>query len=147
MLAGRAAIATGGRARTAEVLVIDEASCTASWSPTPSSASSSCAPSSCAASRCSRPRAPGDPHRLALAPDTHRLRQFLTRNGQPHAYLDLEDDADTAAVLERFGVGADELPVVITVDGQVLRTPTIGELADASASAPIASTAATSTSW
>ena len=66
-----------------------------------------------------------------LAGDTHRLRQFLTRNAQPHVYLDLDDDADTAAVLERIGVSADELPVAITVDGRVLRHPTIRDLADA----------------
>ena len=34
-------------------------------------------------------------------------------------------------MLERFGVSADELPVAITVDGQVLRHPTIRMLADA----------------
>jgi thioredoxin reductase (NADPH) len=58
-----------------------------------------------------------------LTNDTHRLRQFLTRNGQPHVYLDLERDADTAAWLTRLAVTADELPIVITTHDQVLRRP------------------------
>jgi thioredoxin reductase (NADPH) len=66
-----------------------------------------------------------------FASETHRLRQFLLRNGQPHAYLDLVEDADTKAVLERFGITEDELPVAITGQGQVLRGPSIGTLADA----------------
>ncbi len=65
------------------------------------------------------------------SPETLRLRQFLTRNAQPHAYLDVERDPDTAAVLERFGVGADELPVVTLFDGRVLRNPTNRAMADA----------------
>ena len=71
-----------------------------------------------------------------LAGDTHRLRQFLTRNGQPHVYLDLERDADTAALLARAGATAEELPVAILADGQVLRRPTIAALADAIGLAP-----------
>jgi thioredoxin reductase (NADPH) len=66
-----------------------------------------------------------------FAADTHRLRQFLERNAQPHVYLDLDDDDDTATMLEHLRVGVDELPVAITVDGQVLRHPTIRMLADA----------------
>jgi len=66
-----------------------------------------------------------------LSSDTHRLRQFLTRNGHPHTYLDLERDADTATWLERFGVTAEELPVAITVNGRVLRRPSNRQLADA----------------
>ncbi|MBX3023625.1 FAD-dependent oxidoreductase [bacterium] len=70
------------------------------------------------------------------APDTHALRQFLERNGQPHVYLDLDDDADTAAVMDLHGVTVDELPVAITIGGQVLRRPGIRELADAIALTP-----------
>lgn len=66
-----------------------------------------------------------------LASQTHQLRQFLTRNAQPHTYFDLERDSDTASLLQRFGVTAEELPVVITGDGKILRCPTYRELADA----------------
>ncbi|MFN8640420.1 MAG: FAD-dependent oxidoreductase [Candidatus Binatia bacterium] len=70
------------------------------------------------------------------AADTHRLRQFLTRNGQPHVYLDLDDEPDSAALLARAGVSADELPDAIAVDGRVLRRPTLRDLADAIGLAP-----------
>jgi thioredoxin reductase (NADPH) len=66
-----------------------------------------------------------------LASETHRLRQFLASNGQPIAYLDTESERDTKAVLERFGVTENELPVVITEKGQVLRSPSLRALADA----------------
>lgn len=71
-----------------------------------------------------------------LAPDTHALRQFLDRNAQPHVYLDLDDDPDTAAAMALHRVTADELPVAITIGGEVLRHPTIRELADAVALTP-----------
>ncbi|MEO8604244.1 MAG: FAD-dependent oxidoreductase [bacterium] len=66
-----------------------------------------------------------------LVSDTHRLRQFLTRNGQPHTYLDLERDAETATWLQRLGITAEDLPVAILRDGRVLRSPSNSDLADA----------------
>jgi thioredoxin reductase (NADPH) len=63
--------------------------------------------------------------------ETHGLRQFLIRNAQPHSYLDLDQDPETAEWLERYGVSGDELPVAITARGDVLRRPTIRALADA----------------
>ena len=62
--------------------------------------------------------------------DTLRLSEFLTRNGQPFAYLDIEADKDTGAFLERFGVGVDEVPVVICRGSVVLKNPTNRQLAD-----------------
>ena len=59
------------------------------------------------------------------------MRQFLIRNAQPHSYLDLDQDPETAEWLERYGVSGDELPVAITARGDVLRRPTIRALADA----------------
>ena len=66
-----------------------------------------------------------------LTGETHRLRQFLTRNGQPYTYLDLDRDAETAEWLTHFRVAAEELPVAITKEGRVLRRPDYRELADA----------------
>ena len=66
-----------------------------------------------------------------LQSETHRLRQFLVRNGQPVDFRDLESEADTKALLQRFGVTEDELPVAITGDGKVLRSPSPRTLADA----------------
>jgi len=62
--------------------------------------------------------------------DTLRLRAFLSRNGHPAAYFDLELHPETQQMMERFGVTADEIPAVVTVDGTVLKQPTIRELAD-----------------
>lgn len=64
-------------------------------------------------------------------PDTLRLREFLTRNGQPAAYFDIERQPETAALAARFGVAAEDIPAVVTPDGAVLRRPGIRALADA----------------
>jgi thioredoxin reductase (NADPH) len=62
--------------------------------------------------------------------DTLRLSEFLTRNGQPFAYLDVDADKDTGVLLERFGVGVSEVPVVVCRGTIVLKNPTNRELAD-----------------
>ena len=63
------------------------------------------------------------------APDVLRLSGFLRRNGHPHQLLDPAEDPQAAALIERFEVGADELPVVLCPGGQVLRNPTEDQLA------------------
>jgi thioredoxin reductase (NADPH) len=60
---------------------------------------------------------------------TLRLKEFLSRNGHPYAYLDLENDPDAENFLTTFGVAADEIPVVICAGKNVLRNPTNRELA------------------
>src|SRR5438034_187483 len=55
---------------------------------------------------------------------TLRIGQFLTRNGHPHTMLDLERDAGVQELLDRFHVGAADIPVVITCGEVVLRNPT-----------------------
>ncbi len=62
--------------------------------------------------------------------DTVRLTQFVARNGIPHTWIDVEDDAAAAEILEQLGVSVEEIPVVITGSGEVLRRPTIAALAD-----------------
>jgi thioredoxin reductase (NADPH) len=62
--------------------------------------------------------------------ETLRIREFLTRNGYPHAYVDLDRDPDVQALLDRFHVGIDEIPVVICRGQSVLRNPTNREIAD-----------------
>ena len=63
--------------------------------------------------------------------DTLRLRRFLTRNGYPHRLLDVDHDEDAAGFLECFELTADQLPVVIAPDREVLRNPSNAMLADA----------------
>jgi len=60
---------------------------------------------------------------------TLRLREFLTRNGHPHTYVDLDTDTSYQDLLDHFHVTVDEVPVVICNNKTVLRSPSIQELA------------------
>jgi len=61
---------------------------------------------------------------------TLHLREFLTRNGHPHTYIDLDTDAGAQELLDRFAVAPAAIPVVICNGQTVLRSPSIQELAD-----------------
>ena len=61
---------------------------------------------------------------------TLRIKEFLTRNGYPHAYVDLDRDPDVQALLDRFHVSLTEIPVVICRGESVLRNPTNRQIAD-----------------
>ena len=61
---------------------------------------------------------------------TLELREFLTRNGHPYAYVDLDLDRTSQDLLDRFEVQRDEVPVVICPNHGVLRNPTIQKLAE-----------------
>jgi thioredoxin reductase (NADPH) len=52
-----------------------------------------------------------------------RLEGFLRRNGYPYAVLDAVNDADGRAVVERFGVLPEELPLLLCPNGTVLKRP------------------------
>ncbi|MFL6547131.1 MAG: FAD-dependent oxidoreductase [Povalibacter sp.] len=54
---------------------------------------------------------------------TLRLREFLTRNAYPFTAIEVESDPGVEALLERFHVHADELPVVVCRGERVLRRP------------------------
>jgi len=60
---------------------------------------------------------------------TLRLREFLTRNGHPHTYVDLDSDTTYQDLLDHFHVTLEEIPVVICNNRTVLRGPSIQELA------------------
>jgi len=60
---------------------------------------------------------------------TLRLREFLTRNGHPHTYVDLDTDSSYQDLLDHFHVTIAEIPVVICNNRTVLRGPSIKELA------------------
>lgn len=60
---------------------------------------------------------------------TLRVQQFLTRNAYPHVYLDVDTDTSVQAVLARFQVTADDIPVTIC-RGKVLKNPSNAQLAD-----------------
>jgi thioredoxin reductase (NADPH) len=63
-------------------------------------------------------------------PATLRIREFLTRNNHPHAYVDLDVDPDVQVLLDRFHVAVTEVPVVICRGVTVLRNPTNEKIAD-----------------
>ena len=63
--------------------------------------------------------------------NTLELREFLARNGHPHTYVDLDTDRTSQELLDRFNVKLSDVPVVICcTSGNVLRNPTIQELAN-----------------
>ena len=62
---------------------------------------------------------------------TLALREFLTRNGQPYTYVDLDTDKTSQELLDRFEVKVEEIPVVVcNVNNVVMRNPTAQKLAD-----------------
>ncbi|HEY1922692.1 MAG TPA: cyclic nucleotide-binding domain-containing protein, partial [Tepidisphaeraceae bacterium] len=61
---------------------------------------------------------------------TLALREFLSRDGHPYAYFDVASDAAAQTLLDRFGAGASDIPLVICNNAIVLRNPTPKELAD-----------------
>jgi thioredoxin reductase (NADPH) len=67
---------------------------------------------------------------------TQRIREFLSRNGQPFTYQDVEVDPSVQVLLDRFHVGVDEVPVIICQGGHVLKNPTIDMLASAAGLSP-----------
>lgn len=62
---------------------------------------------------------------------TLAIREFLTRDGHPFAYVDLDTDRSAQELLDRFGVSSDDVPIVICNKEQVLRNPSPSEVAQA----------------
>jgi thioredoxin reductase (NADPH) len=63
--------------------------------------------------------------------DATRLREFAARNRLPHVWIELEEDPEAEALLQRFGVKLSETPVTIWQGKVVLKNPTNAELARA----------------
>jgi len=64
------------------------------------------------------------------SPGTLHIKEFLTRNGHPYTYIDLDRDEDVQALLDRFRVGISEVPVLICRGESVLRNPSNQQIAD-----------------
>jgi thioredoxin reductase (NADPH) len=60
---------------------------------------------------------------------TLRVKEFLTRNGHPYTYLDLDHDSDIQQMLDHFGVGVGDIPVLICRGDIVLKNPTNQDIA------------------
>jgi thioredoxin reductase (NADPH) len=61
--------------------------------------------------------------------DVLGLEGFLRRNGHPRQRLDPETDACAKALIDRFHVDKDQLPIVVCPNGATLRNPSETELA------------------
>ncbi len=61
--------------------------------------------------------------------DVLRLESFLGRNGYPYQTLDADTDPEARALIERFHIEADVLPIVLCPGGQLLHNPAEGQLA------------------
>jgi thioredoxin reductase (NADPH) len=61
--------------------------------------------------------------------DVLRLESFLSRNGHPRQRLNPDTDPEAKALIERFNVDPDQLPIVLCPGGQLLRNPSELELA------------------
>jgi len=61
---------------------------------------------------------------------TLRVNEFLTRNGHPFHYVDLDRDRDAQELLDRFQISVHDVPVVICRGQNVLRNPTNARIAD-----------------
>jgi thioredoxin reductase (NADPH) len=55
---------------------------------------------------------------------------FLTRNNHPYSYIDLDKDPGVQALLDRFHVSVDDVPVVICRNDVVLRNPSNEQIAE-----------------
>jgi thioredoxin reductase (NADPH) len=61
---------------------------------------------------------------------TLRIKEFLTRNGHPFTYLDLDRDADVQDLLDRFHIAATDVPVLLCRGDVVLRNPGNQQIAE-----------------
>jgi len=60
---------------------------------------------------------------------TLRIREFLTRNGYPYAFLDLERDKEVQSTMDVFNLTLEDIPVLILRGQEVLRNPSDAEIA------------------
>jgi thioredoxin reductase (NADPH) len=63
------------------------------------------------------------------SPDIVRLQGFLTRSGYPNVVLNASSDEEGRALVERIGVVAGDLPLVVCPNGTVLKRPSDIEVA------------------
>jgi thioredoxin reductase (NADPH) len=61
---------------------------------------------------------------------TLRVREFLTRNGHPFQLIDLDTDEGVQELLDQFGIGAQDIPVLLCRGDVVLRNPSNAQIAD-----------------
>jgi len=81
----------------------------------------------------SRAHLPYDGIRIAgarLSPQSHAVREFLSRNQIPYQWIDIDDDATMRELIAAFPGGVSKLPVVFFPDGTYLSAPSNLTLAE-----------------
>jgi thioredoxin reductase (NADPH) len=66
----------------------------------------------------------------AFCQGTLRVKEFLTRNGHPYTFVDLDRDSGVQELLDHFAVGPEDVPVLICRGTIVLRNPTNAQIAN-----------------
>jgi thioredoxin reductase (NADPH) len=66
----------------------------------------------------------------AHSPGTLRIKEFLSRNGHPYAYIDLDREPDVQLLLDRFHVAVTDVPVLIWHGDTALRNPSNQQIAE-----------------
>ena len=61
---------------------------------------------------------------------TLRIKAFLTRNGHPYKYLDVDREPDVRDLLDRFHVDPADIPIMIWRGEAVLRNPSNQQIAE-----------------
>ncbi len=64
------------------------------------------------------------------SPQTHQIKDFLTRNLIPYQWLDIEASAEAGRLLEQVDLIEKPLPIVLLQDGTILVQPAITQLAE-----------------
>ena len=64
------------------------------------------------------------------SPGTLRIKEFLSRNGHPYSYTDLDRDSGVQEVLDHFHVAVNDVPVLICRGNVVLRSPANERIAE-----------------
>jgi thioredoxin reductase (NADPH) len=62
--------------------------------------------------------------------ETLKVREFLTRNNYPYVGVDIDADPGVQALLDRFQVTANDVPVLIGRCGRVFKNPSIHDIAE-----------------
>ena len=60
---------------------------------------------------------------------TQHIREFLSRNGQPFTYEDVETDPSVQVLFDGFHIGVNDVPVIVCRSGHILKNPTVESLA------------------
>lgn len=61
--------------------------------------------------------------------DTYALRDFMEKNHIWHTFLNTDVSEEAQELLHSFGLLSDDLPIVISISGEILKKPTVAEIA------------------